>query len=87
MQVFLPLTLHLRRLLKTSYKEVHGMYNILEVHSILQNCSMYGVCIANCLNYSIYNSIRTQDGIVNTFITNSYSMRQMSKMIMIPGHV
>ena len=48
---------------------------------------MGGVCIVNCLNYSTYNSYRTHDGIVNTFRTNNYSMREMSQMVMIPGHV
>ena len=52
-----------------------------------QKCSMYGVCIVNHLNYSTYDSYRTSDGIVHTFTTNNYSMRRMSNIILVPGHV
>ena len=48
----------------------------------------YGISIfAKILNCSTYDMYKTKDGILHTFTTNNYSMREMSTQIIVPGHV
>ena len=54
---------------------------------LFPKCSMYRVCIINDLNYSTNNMYKTRDGILHTFTTNNYSMREMSTQVIVPGHV
>ena len=56
--------------------------------TMVQTWYRYGISIfAKILNCSTYDMYKTNDGILHTFTTNNYSMREMSTQIIVPGHV
>ena len=64
---------------------IHGMDMVFKFIKFCQN--VVCICRINDLNCSTYNMYKIHDGILHTFTTNNYSMREMSTQIIVPGHV
>ena len=62
-------------------------YKIYTVHTWHGYSMSHSFNVAKILNCSTYNMYKTNDGILHTFTTHNYSMREMSTQIIVPGHV